>query len=137
MRETLNNGVLQRLADVNQEIALGDLLGLMIDTLAPTEAAAVPVVGPSWDELTLANQANRIYLVDATAGVFTGVPALIIDSSDARIPKPGEVLWDGPGSTRLRFNSGDAVTAADLLYSRTDGANIRTALLERILGQRD
>ncbi len=138
LRETLNNGVLQRLADVNRDALFGDLLNMFVAAATPTQVGIVPVTTPAnFDTATLANQADALYLINATAGAFTGIMTLIIDPRTTRIPKSGEAVWDGKGSTLIRLNNGDAITALSVLYSRTDGANRSTSLFERVLGQTD
>lgn len=130
IRETLNNGVLQQRVDVDRDVRLGDLLGLLIQGATPTEAAAAVAANAK----TLTNAASAVFDVVATAGVFTGRLALKIGDANV-LPQSGEVVWDGGSS--MRFNAADAITAANFLYARADEVNTLTSILERQLGQRD
>lgn len=136
-REELNNGPgPYRLADVNRALCLGDILGLLIDDMANTETAIDPSGGTPVNTLDLAATPTCLLDVRATAGAgATGVPlTIIVDNSDDRVPNEGEVVWDGPGQTRVRFNATDAYTAVDVKYG-TDAAVVSG--LERSLGQKD
>lgn len=129
LRENQNNGVLQQLADNDREMAIGDLLGILIDAITPTEAAAAVASNAK----ALANAASMVYDVVATAGAVTGRKTLVIGDSSV-VPRTGEVVWAGPGTTSMRFASADAVTASDFTYARADGVGSLTSLGLRVLG---
>lgn len=138
LRETLNNGDANRLPNVFGDGKLGSLMAMLIAGLTPTEAGVVPTTtNPSWDFLNLANAAQVVAQVNATAGTFTGILALKINPDDNDLPSSGEVFWDGPGTTRLRFAKADAITAVSITYARADAGNLACSLLDRTLGQRD
>jgi hypothetical protein len=132
MREALNNGVVQQLGDILRETDIGDLLSLLLAATAPTEAAAAVASNAK----TLANAASLLFDVVATAGGVTGRKTILIGDSTV-IPQGGQIVWDGPGSTSVRFAAADAVTAADFRYIRQDGVGRVVGILERRLGQQD
>jgi hypothetical protein len=132
LREAKNNGVVQQISDIDRAMAMGDLMGMLVQSLAPTEAAAAV----SANAKTLANAASMVYDVVATAGTVTGRKRIKIGGSDV-VPVSGEVVWSGPGSSSMRFAAADAVTASNFLYARADGNNTLTSLGQRLLGQRD
>ena len=132
LRETRNNGVLQQIADEERAVSQGDLFGMLVQALTPTEAAAAVVSNAK----TLANAASMVYDVVATAGTVTGRKRLKIGDANV-VPVTGEVVWDGPGGRSMRFASADGVTASNFLYARVDGVNTLTSLNQRTLGQRD
>jgi hypothetical protein len=133
MRETLNLGPGPgQLPDIDRDSAFGDLLGMMIQGLTPTEAAAAVASNAK----TLSNAASMVYDVVATAGTFTGRLELLIGDANV-LPESGQVVWDGPGGSSMRFAAADAITAANFLYARSDEVNVLTSLMERNLGQRD
>lgn len=132
IRELQNNGVLQQLADLDRALAQGDLLGLLIRALTPTEAAAAVAANAK----TLTNAASAVYDVVATAGTVTGRKVLLVGDASV-IPATGQVVWDGPGGKSMRFAAADAVTASNFLYARTDAVNTLTSVGQRTLGERD
>lgn len=132
LRETANNGVLQQMADSARQTKDGDLIGMLIQSLTPTEAAAAVTSSAK----TLANAASMVYDVVVTTGGSTGRKVLKIGDSSI-IPIAGEVVWDGPGGSSMRFAAADAVTASNFLYARFDSANTLTSIGQRKLGQRD
>ena len=136
LRESLNLGSgPYRLADTDRAVCLGDLYGLLISGLTPTEAGLNP--NASGQVLDLASAPNCILNVVATAGVgVLNVPLTLLITNDEQVtPAPGQVLWDGPGRTRVRFNATDAFTAVDVTY--TVAGVPRASILERNLGQSD
>lgn len=130
IREEQNNGVVQRLADIDREQHMGDLMGLLVRALTPTEAAAAVTASAK----TLAAPASMVYDVVATAGTVTGRKVLLIGGSEIT-PVTGQVVWDG--SSGMRFAAADAVTAANFLYSLQSGATSLTSSNQRLLGERD
>ncbi len=70
----------------------------------------------------------------ANAGAFTGVLSLKIGDPDTLLPKSGEVVWGGPGTTKLKFLVADAITDLDVWYTEPADS---TSLLDRTLGQQD
>lgn len=138
IRETLNNGVLQQRADADRDLAVGALMGMLIQGLTPTQTGITPVTtNANFDVATLGGAADRLYQLDATAGAFTGILVLRINADDTVIPQSGQALWDGPGTTRIRLNKGDAITALSSTHALSDGSNTNTSVLERTIGQRD
>ena len=132
IRETLNNGVLMQHADIAKLLALGDLMGMLVQGMTATEAAAAVASNAK----TLTNAASSVFDVVATAGIVTGRKRLKIGDAQV-IPATGEVVWDGPGGRSMRFAAADAVTAADFKYARVDGVNTLTSVGQRNVNQRD
>ena len=130
LRETMNNGVVQQLADCDRQMSMGSLMGLLIRAMTPTEAAAAVAANAK----TLAQSAAAVFDVVATAGGSTGRKVLLIGGPEL-VPAAGQVVWDGDRS--MRFAAADAVTAADFKYARKDGVDSETSLGNRILGERD
>ena len=133
LREELNLGVLQRLSDVNRELCWGDLLARLIVDSAADETAIDTTAGTA-GEATLAAAPSCILDVIAQAGVFTGRMTLVIDPRAGIAIPSGTIVWDGPGTTRVRFNLTDAITDLDIWYTIPADT---TSLQERILGQID
>ena len=137
LREELNNGSGPfRLADVDRQISWGDLLGAFIQRLENTETGIDPSAGTPTNTLQLATAPNSLLDARATAGAgaLNAALTLIVDNRDATVPNAGEIVWDGPGATRVRFNAADAFTAVDVKYV-TDGVDV--SILERSLSQND
>lgn len=139
IREDLNTGVLQRIADDARKLGMGDLIGLLVDFLtdnAPTETGLNP--NASAQVITLADTPATMFNVKSTAGAGTlGTLALLrgpISGAGALSPDPGEVVWNG--GTGLLFNAADAFTAVDVLYSSST-TPISASALDRTLEQRD
>ena len=65
---------------------------------------------------TMAAAASSVISVRATIGITTGVKKLVRDPNHTLAT--GEVFWDG--NTGLKFAAIDAVTACDLIYSKSD-----------------
>ena len=65
---------------------------------------------------TMAAAASSVISVRATTGITTGVKKLVRDPNHTLAT--GEVFWDG--NTGLKFAAIDAVTACDLIYSKSD-----------------
>lgn len=132
LREAMNTGMAQQVADLDKTQAMGDLMGMLVQALTPTEAAAAVVASAK----TLSNAASMMYDVVATAGVSIGRKRLLIGGASV-IPAAGEVVWDGPGGASIRFAAADAVTASNFTYARADLVNTLTSLNQRRMGQRD
>lgn len=133
LREELNNGPgPSRLADVDREICWGDFLGQLINEMADTETALDPdTAAPT--PITLAAAPSCILDVRAIAGTGTlGLLALIINNDPNFAAPATSVVWNGPGSTTLRFNAADAYTDVDIKYL-VGGA--KASVLERVLGR--
>ncbi len=137
LREELNNGSGPfRLADVDRQLCWGDLMGAFIQRLANTETGINPTAATPAQTLDLDDAPTCLLDARATAGAgaLNVALTLIIDNRDATVPNAGEIVWDGPGATRVRFNAADAFTAVDVKYV-TPGADV--SILERTLSQND
>lgn len=135
LREELNSGSgPYRLADGDREICWGDLLGQMVDELANTEAGLNPNVAAQVLQLAAAPSCLLDARATAGAGALNAALTLIVDNDDNRVVNAGEIVWDGPGNTRIRFNATDAYTAVNVKYT-VPGSNV--SIFERTLGQRD
>lgn len=140
LRQALNTGVLQQRVDEDRQIVFGDLLGLLIQGITPTEAAAAVAS----NQKTLTHAASSLLDVVVTAGGLTGRKTLLRNSIQANFPAgqgttpaipSGFVAWDG--ASLVGFSPADAVTASNFTYTRQDAVNVLTSSLERLLGQRD
>jgi len=129
LRQALNDGMPQSLADNLREIGFGDMLSLILGSLTPTEAAAAVTSNAK----TLANPAGVLIDVVATAGTTTGRKKLLIGGATIT-PAAGQCVWDGASS--VRFAAADAVTAANFLYTNQNSP-LEPSLLGRLPGQRD
>lgn len=133
LREEMNNPPgPHRLANVDKEICIGDLLARLIAASAADQTALDPDAGGN--DINLAAAPSCILDAVAQAGTFTGRMALVIDAREGIIIPSGTMVWSGPGSTRVRFNAGDAITDLDVWYTVPADT---TSLLERALGQQD
>jgi hypothetical protein len=132
LTEELNNGVLQRLADVNRQLCWGSLVARLIADSTADETALNPNAGGN--DINLAAAPNCLLHGVSNAGVYTGAMALVIDPREGIAVPSGTMVWSGPGSTRLRFNATDAITDLDVWY--TVPADTVSAM-ERNLGQQD
>ena len=134
LKESLNAGVLMRLADNAKAMCLGDVLAKLVAGSAADETALNPNVASPAHQITLSAVPTCVLDVIAVAGAgTTGRLALKIGASGV-LPLPGEMVWEGPGSAIVRFNAGDAWTDVDIWYSV---AADTLSLLERSLGQQD
>ncbi len=129
LRELLNDASLQTLPDALRQLLVGDVLGLIIGSLTPTEAAAAVTSNAK----TLSNPAGVLLDVVATAGGSTGRKAILVGGASV-VPVAGQVVWDGASS--VRFAAADAVTAANFLYTN-GSAPLTPSFLARSLGERD
>lgn len=132
MREMLNNGVLQNLADINREVNVGSLIGFLIQAAAFTQTGVVPASNVA----TFAAAIEEIFDIVSTAGTFTGRLTLKIADANYQ-PLPGEAVWAGKGALTVRLNAADLITAISIKYARVDATNTATSLFNRLLGQRD
>jgi hypothetical protein len=132
VQESINNGVAQQMPDMFRQLGLGSMLGAILQGMTPTEAGVVPAANVA----TLANAAGYVWHILATAGVFTGILNLKIGDASV-LPESGEAVWAGPGSTTLRLNAADAITAVSVWYGRADGVNTQFSAGSRSLGQSD
>lgn len=129
LRELLNMGQPGRPGAIEQAMKLGDLLGTIIRSLTPTEAAAAVTS----NSITMASTATQVYDVNATAGGTPGRKKLLIGNADTPCPT-GYAVWN-PADNTVRFSSSDAVTATNLTYATAAGAT--TSLGQRSLEQND
>lgn len=137
LRESMNNGVAMRLADNDRAMCMGDILGRLIAGTTADEIGVNPSLGVPVNTVTLATPPSCVLHVVSTAGA--GAPGrltLLIGVEGVVDPAPGQVVWNGPGSSVLRFNAGDAWTAVNVWYTNADGSDT-ISLLERTLGQQD
>lgn len=132
LKESLNNGVLQRLADNSRAICLGDVLARLV-AASPADETALNPAGSS-HLINLAAVPTCVLDVVAVAGAGTPGRLALKIGGPTVLPAAGEVVWEGPGSDILRFNTGDAWTDVDVWYSV---ASDTLSLLDRVLGQRD
>lgn len=132
LTEELNNGVLQRLADVNRQLCWGSLVARAIADSTPDEAALNPNAGGN--DINLAAAPNCLLHGLAVAGAYTGIMTLVIDPRENIAIPSGTMVWSGPGTTRLRFNATDAITNLNAWYT-VPGDTI--SAMERVLGQTD
>lgn len=129
LRESINASNPNRLPDALRSVQMGDLLSLLVQALTPTEAAAAVVANAK----TLTNPASMVFDVVATAGTVLGRKKLLIGGAGV-VPVTGEVVWNG--ASGMRFAAGDAVTAANFLYARSDVPPVTSVGL-RLLGEQD
>lgn len=135
LREEMNTGPgPYRLADMDREICLGDLIGQLVNEMANTEAGLNPNVAAQVLNLAAAPSCLLDARATAGAGALNAALTLIVDNDDDRVVNAGEIVWDGPGNTRIRFNATDAFTAVNVKYL-VPGSNV--SILERVLGQND
>lgn len=133
LRELQNFGSPGAPGAIDQEILGGDLLGMLVRGLTPTEAAAAVTTNVK----TLANPASMVYDVVSTAGSYTGRLKLLIgDPEVAGAPPAGYAIWN-PVDNKVTFAAADAVTAANFLYARKDAVNTVTSINQRTRGQDD
>lgn len=133
LRELQNYGAPGRPGAIDQAILGGNLLGMLVRGLTPTEAAAAVTTNVK----TLANAASMVYDVVSTTGSYTGRLKLQIgDPAIAGAPAAGYAIWN-PADNTVTFAAADAVTAANFLYARKDAANTVTSLNQRTLEQDD
>jgi len=114
IRDSLNSGNPNRVADALRSISFGDLLNLLASALTATETGVTVTANVA----TLANQPTAFVLANATTATSTGIKALKIGQitgPNAVIPNPGEAVWDG--NKKVLFNVADAVTAAAFTYA--------------------
>ena len=129
MRDSLNSGDPNRIADVFRKIGFGDLLNALVSALSATETG----LSASTNVVTLANQPSFLpSKVNATAGTTTGVKTVrqgAISGPNAVAPVTGECVWDG--GKKILFAAVDAVTTASVTYTKsadTSASNLSQAL---------
>lgn len=136
LRDVLNTADLNTLADALRDIKFGDLVTLLIDSLADTETAVVPAA----DVITLANVPSCVYQVDvATAGMggVTGIKKLLkgpVSGVGAITPATGECVWDG--GLHIKFAAIDIAATVDVAYTRATVAPV-ASIMDRSLGEQD
>lgn len=132
LRATMNQGEAQRLADIDRDVGIGDLVNALINAMSNTETSVTVTTNVA----TLANK--PAYLLDAkvSAGTSTG-SKMILKVSNAYLtannPAAGTCFWDG--NTKVKFASADAATAAHFKY--TQAGDSTCSYLQRALGQQD
>jgi len=115
IRDSLNSGNPNRVADVFRSLQFGDLLNLLLSGLTATETG----VSVTSNVATLANQPTSLVLVNATTATSTGIKSVRqgpISGPGALVPVPGEAIWDG--NKKVLFNTADAVTVAAFTYAK-------------------
>ena len=90
-----------------------ELASALTGTMGGATETGVPVTS---NAATMAAAASSVISVRATIGITTGVKKLVRDPNHTLAT--GEVFWDG--NTGLKFAAIDAVTACDLIYSKSD-----------------
>jgi hypothetical protein len=137
LREALNNGVVQQLADEDRQIGIGDLLNLLIQAIPATQGA----LAVASNTVNLANRPSYIFDINATGGsTVTGRKQLLIGPSTL-VPQTGQVVWDG--NLNLRFAAADGVVQIDARYAVAPAApqgvlaTTVCSALQRTLGERD
>ena len=122
LRNDLNDGNLNQIADEFRQIKMGELVSLLISKLGFTETDVVP----SANVATLANQPSAIFQVNAGTATVTGVKKLLkgpITGPRAIVPATGECVWDG--GLHVLCAAVDAVTKVSFVYAQaTDKASI-------------
>lgn len=132
VRDVLNAGDANRSVDVFRQLGLGDIINTLLKNTTYTETG----VTVTSNKATLANQPQKLWSVNATAGGTTGEKALLqgpITGTKAITPATGQAVWDG--AKTVLFASADAVTTAKFLYSQSTDVTI--AAMTRVLGQSD
>lgn len=133
LRDSFNASEPNRVPSALQDVALGELLTLVINGLTATESA----VAVSSNIATLAAAPIQLFQINATSGTTTGAKKLIKGSADAAgvitpVPVTGEATWDG--ARRVRFAVADGATAASFTY--TSPTTSSPSYLRRSLGER-
>jgi hypothetical protein len=132
LRDTMNQGEAQRIADVDRDLRIGDFVNAMINAMTATEAGVTVTTNVA----TLAASPTVLWDAKATTATSTG-SKLVRKVSNAYLvansPAAGECFWDG--ATKVKFNAVDAVTAAGFKYPLA--ADSSCSFLRRSLGQVD
>jgi len=127
-RDSLNSANLNRLADALRLLGFGELLSVIISGLAKTETGATITS----HVCTMAQAAVAVFQVNGIGGT-AGTKKLrqgAITGTGALVPLPGEVIWDG--GSKLLFNTADANTTCDLVYSKADLTQAASCLLGQL-----
>jgi hypothetical protein len=132
IRDTLNNGEANRLADAWRSINVGDLLNMLLAGATFTETG----VAVTTNVATLANQPSALYIINATTATTGGVKQLLkgpITGPKALVPATGQAVWDG--GKKVLFATADVVTVAKFLYAQA--ADVTASILQRTVGEID
>lgn len=135
VRETLNNGAINQLADIARQVPLGDMLSRLILLTAADQTALNPTAASPAQQITLALVPSAVLHVLSVAGVGALGRLALLVGPDVD-PSPGQVVWNGPGSGVLRFNAADAFTNVSVWYTNANGSDTISAF-ERRVGQQD
>lgn len=133
LRDTMNQGELQRLADIDRDTFMGEVVNAFINGMTATEAGVVVTTNLS---APLAATPLVLWDANATAAASTGKKKINKVSAaylTANNPPVGECFWNG--ATGVKFNSADAVTAASYKYPKA--ADATCSFLQRKLAQSD
>lgn len=129
IRDTLNISDPNRNDDALREVALGDLINLVLKTQTATDAGLATTA----NVITLTAQPSTVWDINATAGTTTGRKKLRkgpITGPQKITPATGEAVWDG--GLKVLFATVDAVTTASALYSKT--SDTTASILQRNVG---
>lgn len=123
LRDVLNSGNLNNLADAAQKMSLGEVLAYAISKMGFTETGIAVTANVS----TLAAQPTALLqCVGITAGAVSTVKKLIkgpISGPGAITPATGECVWDG--GLNVLFAAVDVAATASFTYVvATDKASI-------------
>lgn len=130
LRGTMNQGEAQRLADIDRDIGIGDLVNSLINAMSNTETS----VTVTSNVATLANKPAYLFDAKVSAGTTTGSKQILKVSNAflvANTPAAGTCYWDG--NTKVKFSSTDGATAAHFKY--TQASDSTCSYLQRSLGQ--
>lgn len=124
VRDTLNSGNLNQLADALKAMGVGELLSYAAAKMVYTETG----ISTSSNVATLANPptAQGLFQCVAASGTVTGVKKLRrgpVSGANAIVPNTGECVWDG--GKKVLFAAVDAVATASFTYAvSTDIASL-------------
>lgn len=135
LRETMNQGEAQRLADLDRELMIGEFINSRINAMTATEAGIAVTTNVS----TLA--ATPLVLWDAKVATVSGGAATgskkVLKVSDAYLtannPAAGTCFWNG--DKKVKFASADLAATADFKYPKA--ADATCSFMQRTLGQID
>lgn len=132
LRDTMNQGESQRVADIDRDFKQGELINALLNALANTETSVTVTANVA----TLANTPLVVWDAKVSAGTSTGSKLVRKVSNaflTANAPAAGECFWDG--GVKVKFNAVDAATAAHFKYPLA--ADSSCSFMRRVLGQVD
>ncbi len=127
LKDVINSGNLNQLADACQKLHLGDLVSYLISKLIPTEAG----VGVVADVATLAAVPTALFQVVGITGAAVRTTKKLrqgpITGAGAIVPASGECVWDG--GLHILFAAVDVAATCDVVYAvaTTDKSSIGLA----------